>query len=72
MDLFDRLVGADQHSCAVFDYFVSFDEEGTSVAGKARWGEPPTAAPVGSDGGQDLLERGWERRRRSSSVTLSG
>jgi hypothetical protein len=58
--VFNRLVGAEPHSCAVFDYFVTFDEEDTSVAGKARWGELPTAAPVASDDGQDLLERGWE------------
>jgi len=35
--VFDRLVGADPHSSAVFDYYVCFDEENTTVAGKARW-----------------------------------
>ncbi|SDE04494.1 hypothetical protein SAMN05192552_11151, partial [Natrinema hispanicum] len=34
--VFDRLVGAEPHSCAVFDYYVTFDEEETTVAGKAR------------------------------------
>jgi len=34
--VFDRLVGADPHTGAVFDYYVTFDEENTSVAGKAR------------------------------------
>jgi len=58
--VFNRLVGADPHASAVFDYYVTFDEEDTSVAGKARWGELPTATPVDSDDGQDLLERGWE------------
>ena len=58
--VFDRLVGADPHAGAVFDYHVTFDEEDTSVAGKARWGELPTAAPVDADDGQDLLERGRE------------
>ncbi len=58
--VFDRLVGADQHAGAVFDYYVTFDEEDTSVAGKVRWGELPTAVPIASDDGQDLLERGWE------------
>jgi len=42
--VFDRLVGADPHAGAVFDYHVTFDEEDTSVAGTARWGELPTAA----------------------------
>ena len=36
--VFDRLVGADPHAGAVFDYYVTFDKEGTSIAGKARWG----------------------------------
>ena len=55
--VFDRLVGADPHAAA--DHYVCFDEDETSVAGKAQWGELPTAAPVDSDDGQDLLERGW-------------
>ncbi|WP_276302589.1 hypothetical protein [Halorussus lipolyticus] len=58
--VFDRLVGASPHATAVFDYYVTFDESGTSVAGKARWGDLPVAAPVKSDDGQELLERGWE------------
>jgi hypothetical protein len=58
--VFDRLVGAELYSCAVFDYYATFDEENTSVAGKARWGELPTAARVDSDDGQELLKRGWE------------
>jgi len=58
--VFGRYVGAEPHSCAVFDYFVTFDEADTTVAGKARWGDLPTAAPVDSDDGQDRLERGWE------------
>ena len=55
--VFNRLVGADPHAAA--DHYVCFDEDETLVAGKAQWGELPTAAPVGSDDGQDLLERGW-------------
>lgn len=58
--VFDRLAGADRHAGAVFDYYVCFDEEGTSVAGRARWGDLPVAAPVDSDEGQELLERGWD------------
>ncbi|MFC4451112.1 hypothetical protein [Halorussus aquaticus] len=58
--VFDRLVGASLHADAVFDYYVTFDESGTSVAGKARWGDLPVAVPVESDDGQKLLERGWE------------
>ena len=56
--VFDQLVGASSHSTAVFDYYVTFDESGTSVAGKARWGDLPVAAPVDSEEGEELLERG--------------
>ncbi|EJN57290.1 hypothetical protein HSB1_42530 [Halogranum salarium B-1] len=56
---FDRLVGAGPDTAAVFDYYVTFDDETTSVAGKARWGELPVVAPVDSDEGLELLERGW-------------
>jgi len=68
--VFNRLVGTEPHSCAVFDYFVTFDEEDTSVAGKARWGELPTAAPVDSDDGQDMLERGWEATKEEFERNL--
>ncbi|QKY18787.1 hypothetical protein [Halorubrum sp. CBA1229] len=68
--VFNRLVGADPHAGAVFDYHVTFDEEDTSVAGKARWDELPTAAPVDSDDGQDLLERGWEATKEEFERNL--
>ncbi|MFC7175138.1 hypothetical protein ACFQL0_20635 [Haloplanus litoreus] len=68
--VFNKLVGSEPHSCAVFDYFVTFDEEDTSVAGKARWGELPTAAPVDSDDGEDLLERGWEATKKEFERNL--
>jgi hypothetical protein len=68
--VFDRLVGTEPHACAVFDYYVCFDEEDTSVAGKARWGELPTATPVDSDDGHDLLERGWEATKEEFERNL--
>ncbi len=68
--VFDRLVGADPHASAVFEYYVCFDEENTSVAGKARWGELPTAAPVDSDDGQALLERGWDSTKEEFERNL--
>ena len=46
---FDRLVGADPNVVAVFDYYVTFDEEDTTVAGPARWGDLPVVARVDSD-----------------------
>ena len=58
--VFDRLVGAVAHAGAVFDYYVTFDDDETTVAGTARWGDLPVAAAVESDEGEELLERGWE------------
>ena len=57
--VFDRLVGATVESSAEFDYYVTFDEERTRVAGKGRWGELPIAARLSSDEGCELLARGW-------------
>ncbi|WP_049894681.1 hypothetical protein [Halogranum rubrum] len=68
--VFDRLVGADPHAGAVFDYYVTFDEKDTTVAGKARWGDLPTTAPVDSDDGQDLLNRGWEATKEEFERNL--
>lgn len=49
--VFERLVGTQPQSRAVFDYFVTFDEDDTTVAGKTRWGDLPVAVPVESDDG---------------------
>jgi hypothetical protein len=57
--VFDRLVGARAHACPVFDYYVTFEETDCSVAGPARWGDRPTAAPLDSEAGAELLDQGW-------------
>jgi len=69
--VFDRLFGADPHAGAVFDYYVTFDQEGTTVAGKARWGDLPVTARVNSDEGQELLERGWEATKSEFQRNLN-
>jgi hypothetical protein len=70
--VFDRLVGADPHATGVFDYYVTFDENDTTVAGKAR-GEtfrlqpqstPMTARPCSTVAGR--------RRKKSSSAISTG
>jgi len=69
--VFDRLVGADPHAGAVFDYPRDVRRGIRSVrCGKARWGELPTAAPVNSDDGQDLLERGWKATKEEFERNL--
>ncbi|WP_227357675.1 hypothetical protein [Haladaptatus salinisoli] len=67
---FDRLVGADPDNAAIFDYYVLFDDERSSVAGKARWGELPVVAPVDSDDGAQLLERGWKATKQEFERNL--
>jgi len=68
--VFDRLVGAVPHAGAVFDYYVTFDEESTSVAGTARWGDLPVAASVESNEGEELLERGWDATKEEFQRNL--
>jgi len=65
--VFDRLVGAVPHAGAVFDYYVTFDEEETSVAGSVRWGDLPVAAPVDSDEGESYLNAAGRQPKTSSS-----
>ncbi|WP_435349213.1 hypothetical protein [Haloarchaeobius sp. HRN-SO-5] len=57
---FDRLVGATPQESAVFDYYVTFDMDSKSVAGRSRWGNLPVAARVDSTRGAGLLARGWD------------
>ena len=68
--VFGRLVGAVPHAGAVFDYYVTFDEESTSVAGTARWGDLPVVASVESNEGEELLERGWEATKEEFQRNL--
>jgi len=68
--VFDRLVGAVPHAGAVFDYYVTFDEDETTVAGTARWGDLPVAAAVESDEGEELLEHGWEATKEEFQRNL--
>lgn len=57
---FDRLVGAhDTQAGQVFDYYVTFDDDSSPVAGPARWGDLPVAARLDTEAGARLLYRGW-------------
>ena len=67
---FDRLVGAHPKEAAVFDYYVTFDDDRSSVAGKARWGDLPVVAPVDSHTGAALLKRGWKATIRKFERNL--
>lgn len=67
--VFDQLVGATPHTRPPFDYYVTFDREDTTVAGQARWGSLPVAAPGASPQGRDLVERGWNTTGAAFEVT---
>lgn len=69
--VFDRLVGATVESSAKFDYYVTFDGEGTHIAGKDRWGELPIAAQLDSDKGCELLQRGWNSTKEEFERNLT-
>lgn len=68
--VFDQLTGARSEFAPVFDYYVTFDEDRTAVAGTARWGELPVAAQIDADVGQQLLERGWQATEQEFQRTL--
>jgi len=69
--VFDRLTGGDLSQAPVFDYYVTFDDESSRVAGPARWGDRPTVARIDSPAGQHLLESGWEATEREFHRTLT-
>ncbi|ELZ78922.1 hypothetical protein C456_01332 [Haloferax volcanii DSM 14919] len=55
----------------VFDqHYVTVDDDSTTVAGSARWGDLPVAEPVDSEDGQELLERGWQVTTREFERNL--
>ncbi|MDS0223449.1 hypothetical protein NDI54_19090 [Haloarcula sp. S1AR25-5A] len=68
--VFNRLVGTGPHSRAVFDYFVTFEQEDVTMAGKARWGDLPTAAPINSEEGSELLDRAWNATKEEFQRNL--
>ena len=68
--VFDRLTGKDLSEAPVFDYYVTFDDASSSVAGPARWGDRPTVVRLDSPAGQRLLENGWEATEREFHRSL--
>lgn len=60
IEVFKPMTGRKREPGPIFDYFVTFDKDDTRVAGKARWGDLPIAAPIDSDEGQELVKSGWK------------
>jgi len=70
--VFDRLVGADPHAGAVFDYHVTFDEEDTSVAGRRDGVSCRLQPPSTPMTAKTCLSVAGRRRKRSSSEISTG
>jgi hypothetical protein len=45
---------------SVFDYYVTFDEDGHGVSGRDRWGELPEAVEAETRHGEELIDEGWK------------
>ena len=69
--VFDRLTGITPEYAPVFDYYVTFDDHSSSVAGPARWGHLPAAARLDEADGEALLERGWTHTREEFERSLT-
>ena len=54
-DVFDPLVWH-----RTFDYYVTFDQDGSGVAGRDRWGPLRAAAPAETDIGEQQIRTGWK------------
>ncbi|WP_137283743.1 hypothetical protein [Halorussus salinisoli] len=67
---FSRLVGVGPEAGGVFDYYVTFDDDTSMVAGKARWGELPVVALLESQEGAELLKRGWNATKEEFKENL--
>lgn len=47
-----------------FDYFTMFDEPGSSVSGRSRWGDINPVMCANSEEGQQYINEGWEATKR--------
>lgn len=67
-NVFERLT-ENQHP---FDYFQTFDDEGTSVSGKGRYGDIPAALEVSTKEGRQMVSEGMSATRRDFFEALKG
>lgn len=69
-EVFDKLTHGEDGS-AGFDYYTTFDEQGTTVSGEARWGAMPPASPIISKKGRQLMVGGLAANRRDFLRSLA-
>jgi hypothetical protein len=58
-EIFERLT----ENSRPFDYFKMFDEPGSSVSGRGRWGELPACVEASSKEGKKLIKEGMKYTR---------
>ena len=54
-----------------FDYYTMFDEPGSSVSGRSRWGDINPVMCANSKDGQKYIEEGWDATKREVSRCLN-
>jgi len=69
--VFDQLTGVRPGFWPVYDYYVTFDEDGMDVAGADRWGDLPTAVPAQSEQATEWLEAAVESANDGFSDALN-
>jgi len=65
-NIFDRLCKR-----GTFDYFTMFDEVGSCVSGRGRWGDLTPVAKVTSPEGKELVDEGWEATVREFKFAIT-
>jgi len=71
IEVFEPLMGGIREPGAVFDGLHLFKQTDNEDAREAWRNELPAAAPVDSDDGQNLLERGWKATKEEFERRLA-
>ena len=57
-NVFEKLVDPEYNTG--FDYYTTFDHEGSCVSGKGRWGDLPAVVKADSKEGKRYIKEGWK------------
>jgi len=65
--IFDSLCGDN----GTFDYYHTFDDPGSPVSGRGRWGNIISAAKADSKEGKELIKEGWDATERDFQKAIT-
>jgi hypothetical protein len=68
-DVFERLVHPENNSG--FDYYTTFEHEGSCVSGKGRWGDLPAVMRADSKEGKRYIKEGWKYMCREQKYHMN-